>query len=251
MSRSELKKTISDLRTVLGGFLQVKRLDVIALPCSNLVLKRSSSESKKTITQRVLLTSFQTIFTSHESTDATSVADLSSAVQQNLRESITTVRHYGDVLEGSSAAAKRKPRGVAELKSGTFGPSDTETVQLCEQLGRVKQQLVDLPPSESQRRRSGVREVDCGERCGSHAESVSQEGHGGVAVVASDGECLNGVEEVPTKPVRRTRRSFKVFEANMLIENICTTIMLGRQQMPSWDSVSEQIEKMVEDDLSS
>lgn len=226
MSRTELRRSICELRSVLGETLQMKQVDVIALPASDLVLKKSSSESKKTITVKKLLSAFEAVFTAHQGTDLNS-ADLTIAVQQNLRQSITTVRHYGDVLEASSAAARRKPRGVAELQSGTFGPSDTETVQLCQDLARVKQQLAALPRGEK-----------AGEACNEGTKSQLRDPGGN-----------SETGEAPSKAQKCTKRSFKVFEANILIDNICTAIMSGRLRVPSWGSASEQVEGLINTEL--
>ena len=162
MNRAGLKKTISDLRAVLGEALSAKQVDLIPLPCSELVLRKTTSETKKVISFKVLLEAFESVFKSHEGAGVDSVMQLSSVIQQKLRDSVTTVRHYGDVVEGSSAAAMRKPRGVADVTHGVFGPNDTQTVELCRELVGAKQQLSGgLPPAVSKRTRAVCGQPPC------------------------------------------------------------------------------------------
>jgi len=252
MSRSELKKTISDLRAALGEALSARQVDLVPLPCSELVLRKTTSETKKTISLKVLLAAFESVFESHEGAGVDSVMQLSSVIQQKLRDSITTVRHYGDVVEGTSAAAKRKPRGVAELTHGVFGPNDIQTVELCRGLVGAKQQLLGLSPAVSKKTQAVCGQPpcepdtafvsaspppaqdSCGQPEGVVTRSGATVGHG---VVQDDAP-----KKSPTKPERR-RRSFKWSEACNLIETICAT--LGLERVPAWSGAAERIQAMI------
>ena len=263
--RGELRSEISSLRSVLGEALAAKCVDVIPIPGTQHVLRKTCSDTKKAITSKVLLSVFEAVFDRYQGKQ-TSALDLSSVVQQALRQAITTSRVYGDVVPVESKQATRKPRGVHELVVGEFTADDREHVELCLELAHSKGRLASLPrptlsylpprqtaphvvgqqtkePTGQQTKQSAGQQTE--QLAGQPAEQQTKQlakqpakqpmGHLAEQQTEQHVERLASASGTTTPPpTPRKRPTIKLSEALRIVDAACSCILPTNNTVPVW-----------------
>ena len=252
-----LRSEVSNMRAVLGEILVTKGVDVIPLPGTDLVLRKTCSESTKVVTPKVLIRAFESVVKRSQGLQTTAL-DFSLVVQQELRDSITTRRTYGDVLLAGSKQATRKARAVDELKRGTFTVDDQEHLQLCLELNQRKEQMSELVGKSSEIDRAqhsrAVQSLPQGGACANlptnnNAMPAKENARSKQLVHEPECERSNDRPQIPqfrTPTTRRKRFTIKLSDALMLVEAVCTAILADIPMVPTWDdALAERLRELV------